>query len=193
VTGDVTDLAQIDTMRQRVEDGCGPVDILVANAGGSSSPAAPLEQISEDQWRAAIDGNLLATFLTLKAFLPGMKQRGYGSVVTVASSAGRRADARAPLPYAVAKAAIVHLTQHTALQAGAHGVRVNCVAPETILTERVRSRIPMELQATMSQAHPLRRLGTPEDVADAVAFLASDQAAWITGTVLDITGGAVLV
>lgn len=193
VTGDVTDFAQIEAMRQRIEDDCGTVDILVANAGGSFSPPAPLEDIPEDGWRAVIDGNLLAAFLTLKAFLPGMKQRGQGAIVTMASSAGRQAEARVPIPYATAKAAIVHLTQNTAIQAGASGVRVNCLAPETILTERLRGWIPDERQATMAQAHPLGRLGTPQDVADAVAFLVSDQAAWITGAVLDVTGGAVVV
>ena len=76
------------------------MDILVANAGGSFTPPAPLEEIPEEGWRATIDGNLLATFLTLKSFLPGMKQRGRGSVITIASSAGRRADGRAPIPTA---------------------------------------------------------------------------------------------
>jgi 3-oxoacyl-[acyl-carrier protein] reductase len=122
-----------------------------------------------------------------------MKQRGRGAIITMASSAGRRADARAPIPYGAAKAAIVLLTQDVAAQAGPAGVRVNCIAPETILTERNRELIPAPQQAAMADFHPLKRLGTPQDVARAAAFLASDDAAWLTGVVLDVTGGAVMV
>ncbi|MGH7692205.1 MAG: SDR family NAD(P)-dependent oxidoreductase [Candidatus Dormibacteria bacterium] len=191
VTGDVTDSGQLEAIRLRVEESAGPVDILVANAGGNFTPPAPLEDIPEEGWRATVDGNLLATFLTLKCFLPGMKARGRGCIITVASTAGRRADARAPIPYGAAKAAIVMLTQVVAAQAGPYGVRANCIAPETILTERNRQRIPAAQQAALADQHPLKRLGTPEDVARAAAFLASD-AAWITGHVLEITGGAVM-
>jgi 3-oxoacyl-[acyl-carrier protein] reductase len=192
VTGDVTSFGQIEAMRRQVEDSLGPVDILVANAGASLTPPAPLESISEMAWRATVDANLLATFLTLKSFLPGMKQRGRGAVITVASSAGRRADARAPIPYGAAKAAVALMTQDVAAQAGASGIRVNCIAPETILTARNREQIPAAQQASMAEFHPLKRLGAPEDVASAAVFLASDAAAWITGVVLDVTGGAVM-
>lgn len=98
VTGDVTSLAAIEAMRQQIEDSLGPVDILVASAGGSFTPPAPLEDIPEAGWRASIDGNLLATFLTLKSFLPGMKARDHGVIVTMASSAARQPDGRAPIP-----------------------------------------------------------------------------------------------
>jgi 3-oxoacyl-[acyl-carrier protein] reductase len=192
VTGDVTSLGDIEAVRRQVEDGLGPVDILVANAGGSFTPPAPLEDIPEDGWRATIDGNLLATFLTLKSFLPGMKQRRHGVIITLASAAGRTPDARAPIPYGAAKAAIALLTQDVAAQAGPHGIRANCIAPETILTERNRQLIPATQQDNWAEFHPLKRLGTPADVAAAAAFLASDQAAWITGVVLDIAGGAVM-
>lgn len=192
VTGDVTSFADIEAMRHRTEDSLGPVDLLIANAGGSFTPPAPLEDIPEDGWRASIDGNLLATFLTLKSFLPGMKARRRGTIITVASSAARRPDPRAPIPYGAAKAAIALMTQDVAAQAGPYGIRINCVAPETILTTRNRERIPPAQQTAMAETHPLQRLGTPQDVASAAVFLASDQAAWITGIILDITGGAVM-
>ena len=192
VTGDVTSLGDIEAMRRQIQDGLGPVDILVANAGGSFTPPANLEDIPEDGWQATIDGNLLATFLTLKSFLPGMKQRRRGVIITIASAAGRTPDARAPIPYGAAKAGIALLTQDVAAQAGPHGIRANCIAPETILTERNRQLIPAAQQDNWAEFHPLKRLGTPADVAAAAAFLASDQAGWITGVVLDIAGGAVM-
>jgi len=192
VTGDVTSFDDIEAIRHQVEDSIGAVDILVANAGGSFTPPAPLEDIPEAGWRASIDGNLLATFLTLKSFLPGMKARHRGAIITMASSAGRQPDGRAPIPYGAAKAAIALMTQDVAAQAGPHGIRVNCIAPETILTERNQQRIPPAQQAAMAEAHPLKRLGTAQDVASTAVFLASDDAAWITGTILDVTGGAVM-
>jgi len=193
VTGDVTDFGQVEALRQAIEASLGPVDILVANAGGSFTPPAPLEEIPEAGWRATVDGNLLSAFLTLKSFLPGMKERRRGSIITVSSTAGRRPHPGSPIPYAAAKAGIVLLTQDAAAQAGPFGIRVNCIAPETILTERNLQQIPAGLRTTLADAHPLRRLGTPQDVAAAAAFLASAEAAWITGVVVDVAGGAVMV
>src|SRR5580700_8006268 len=193
VTGDVTDFGQVEALRQAVEESLGPVGILVANAGGSLTPPALLEEIPEDGWRATIDGNLLATFLTLKSFLPGMKERRRGSIITVSSTAGRRPHPGSPIAYAAAKAGIVLLTQDAAAQAGSFGIRVNCIAPETILTERNLQQIPAGLRTTLADAHPLKRLGPPQDVAAAAAFLASDEAAWITGVVVDVAGGAVMI
>ncbi|MGH3170422.1 MAG: SDR family NAD(P)-dependent oxidoreductase [Trebonia sp.] len=193
VTGDVTDFGQVEAARRQIEETWGPVSILVANAGGNRTAPALLEDIPEDGWRATVDANLLATFLTLKSFLPGMKERRHGRVITVASSAGRTAGSRAPVAYAAAKAGVVLLTQTAAAQAGPFGITINCVAPETILTERNQERIPAQQQAAMADRHPLKRLGTPEDVANAVAFLASDEAAWITGVTMDVAGGAVML
>jgi 3-oxoacyl-[acyl-carrier protein] reductase len=193
VTGDVTDFGQVEALRQAVEESLGPVDILVANAGGSFTPPAPLEEIPESGWRATVDGNLLAAFLTMKSFLPGMKERRRGSIITVSSTAGRRPHPGSPIPNAAAQAGIVLLTQDAAAQAGPFGIRVNCIAPETILTERNLQQIPAGLRTTLADAHPLKRLGTPQDVAAAAAFLASAEAAWITGVVVDVAGGAVMV
>jgi 3-oxoacyl-[acyl-carrier protein] reductase len=193
VLGDVTEFAQVEAIRHQIESSYGPVDVLVANAGGNFAPPALLEEITEEGFQATVNGNLLATFLTLKSFLPGMKERGRGSIITMGSAAGRRADARTPIPYSAAKAGVALLTQDVAAQAGPSGIRVNCLAPETILTERNLSRIPAAQQETIAAYHPLKRLGTPEDVARAAVFLAADTSAWITGVVLDIAGGAVLV
>jgi 3-oxoacyl-[acyl-carrier protein] reductase len=193
VSGDVTNFAEIEAARLRIEAEFGPVDILVANAGGSFTLPGPLEDTSEEGWRASVDGNLTATFLTIKSFLPGMKERRRGSIITISSAAGRRPHPRSPIPYSVAKAGIELMSQDVAAQAGPYGIRVNCIAPETILTERNLERIPKEQMASLVDTHPLKRLGTPEDVACAAVFLASGEASWITGIVLDVAGGAVML
>jgi 3-oxoacyl-[acyl-carrier protein] reductase len=190
-SADVTKLAELEAMCARAERELGPIDIVVANAGGNfTKPGASVEEISEEGFRAAIDGNLTATFLTIKAALPSMKARNAGNIITISSAAGRRAHPQSPLPYGVAKAGIEMLTQHLAVRVGS-GIRVNCIAPETILTERNRERIPQAQQRAMIDAHPLRRLGIPDDVAQAALFLASDASSWITGVILDVAGGAV--
>lgn len=193
VVGDVTKLAEIERMRGEVEQKFGPVDILVANAGGSFTRPGPLEELPEDGWQASIDGNLTATFLTIKSILPGMKARKSGNIITMSSAAARRPYPQSPIPYAAAKAGIQVLTRVLASQAGPFGIRVNCIAPETILTERNTERIPDAQKESLLDMHPIKRLGTPDDVAAAALYLASDDAAWITGVVLDVAGGSVMV
>jgi 3-oxoacyl-[acyl-carrier protein] reductase len=192
VTGDVTSFTAVEAMRQRIEQELGPIDILVANAGGNPIPPGPIQDISEAGWRASIDANLTATFLTIKSVLPGMKHRGRGDILTISSAAGSRAHAGSPIAYAAAKAGIVILTRNLALQAGPHGIRVNCISPETILTEGNKERIPEMLRERLAELHPLKRLGTPEDVAGAALFLVSEDAGWITGVVLDVAGGGMV-
>jgi 3-oxoacyl-[acyl-carrier protein] reductase len=190
---DLTDYVQIEAMRAAIEHHLGPVDILVANVGGSTVAPGPLEDITEAGWRESIDMNLTATFLTIKAFLPAMKQRRSGNIITMSSAAARRPTTQSPIAYAAAKAGIEVLTKELAAQAGPSGVRINCIAPETIMTERNQQRIPEGVQERLAQSHPIQRLGTPEDVARAALFLASDQSPWISGITLDVAGGAVLV
>src|SRR5215468_695038 len=193
VRADVTNFDEIEAARRQIEQELGPIDVLVANAGGSFTMPAPLEDITEEGWRASVEGNLTATFLTIKSVLPAMKQRKAGTIITISSSAGRRPHPNAPIPYSAAKAGIQILTQDVAAQVGPYGVRVNCIAPETILTERNQQRIPEERIQSLIDMHPIKRLGTPEDVAHAAVFLASDEARWITGVILDSAGGAVMV
>ncbi|HEX3234899.1 MAG TPA: SDR family NAD(P)-dependent oxidoreductase [Gemmatimonadales bacterium] len=192
VAADTTRLSEIEGMRRRIEEELGPIDVLVANAGGSFTQPGPLEETSEEGWHTSLDNNLTATFLTIKSILPGMKARKTGNIITMSSAAARRPHPGSPLPYAAAKAGVIILTQDLAAQAGPFGIRVNCIAPETILTDRNRQRIPEAQQAALVEQHPIRRLGTPEDVASAALFLASDDAGWITGIVLDVAGGSVL-
>jgi 3-oxoacyl-[acyl-carrier protein] reductase len=192
VRGDLTDPAEAARVVAEAENALGPLSILVANAGGNPVPPGPVEDITPEQWHAGVDANLTMTFLTIKAVLPGMKERGRGSIVTVSSAASRRPTVYTPVPYAAAKAGIEVLTRLVALQAGPDGVRANCVAPETILTERTAEQIPAATQEQLRQSHPIRRLGTPDDVARAALYLAGDGAGWITGVTLDVAGGSVL-
>src|SRR2546428_5993281 len=136
VAADTTKFTEIEAMRRQIERDLGPIDILVANAGGSFSPPGPLEETTEEGWHASVDGNLTATFLTIKSVLPGMKARKSGTIITLSSSAARRPHPRSSVPYAAAKAGIQILTQHLATQVGPLGIRANCIAPETILTQK---------------------------------------------------------
>ncbi|MCU1454170.1 MAG: family oxidoreductase [Acidimicrobiales bacterium] len=193
VAADLTRFAEVEAMRHHIEAQVGPVDILVANAGGSGVRPGPIEDITEEDWRASIDANLTATFLSVKSLLPGMKERGSGRIITMSSAAARRPNGAAPAAYAAAKAGIELLTKDLAAQAGPFNVRVNCIAPETVLTERNQQQIPEAVQEELRAHHPIRRLGTPEDIAEAALFLASDASSWISGIVVDVAGGSVLV
>lgn len=192
-SADVTRPDELQALRASVEQEWGPVDLLVANAGGSLTPPGPFEQLTLEGWQRTVEANLTGTFLTLQTFLPRMKELGRGVILTMSSAAARRPHPQSPVPYAAAKAGIQMLTQHLAAQVGPYGIRVNCIAPETILTERNQQQIPAEMKEKLVALHPIRRLGLPDDVAKACVFLASEQAAWITGLILDVSGGAVMV
>ena len=192
VAADCTDLGAVEHLRQQVEQAFGPAEVLAAFVGGGRARPGPVAEVPEEDCRSTVDGSLTATFLTLKSFLPGMLQRGRGAILTMASSAARLPGLGAPAPYMAAKAGVVMLTRQVASEAGPHGVRANCVAPHTILTEQVERVAPQEWRERMAAAIPLGRLGTPEDVALAAVFLASDSASWLTGVTLDVAGGFVM-
>lgn len=193
ISADASRWSEIERMRELVEAELGPVDILAPFAGGFGA-YTPVQDISEDEWHAVIDGNLTATFLAIKSFLPGMLERGQGTIVTMASNAGRHLDATLTASYAAAKAGIVQLTRHVAREVGGHGIRVNCVAPGTATTERIERILTDEGRAEIAAKSPLGRLGRPEECAYATLFLASEEAAgYLTGTTLDISGGRIML
>ncbi len=192
VTADVTDFSSIEHLRQEAEQAFGAVDILGAFVG-SGGDSTPIAQVTEEDWRATIDGNLTATFLTVKSFLPGMIERRRGSIITMASTAGRLPGGAAAA-YAAAKAGVLMLTRHVANEVGPHGVRVNCIAPSAILSEQhPLRRVPEEQRQRVAASFPLGRLGQPADVAHAALFLASEASSWITGVTLDVAGGRIML
>ena len=192
IAADCTDFSAIEHLRERVEQEFGPVDILAAFAGGGIIRPGPVEKISEEEWRSVIDGNLTATFLTVKSFLPGMIERRRGSIITMASTAGRLPSA-APAPYSAAKAGILMFSRNLANDLGKYGIRVNCISPSAVLTERTQRLMPEAQQKEIAAMHPLGRLGMPEDIASAALFFASESSSWITGVTLDVAGGRVMI
>jgi 3-oxoacyl-[acyl-carrier protein] reductase len=192
VSADCTRFAEIERMREQVERELGPTDILVAFAGGFAS-FSPVHETSEEEWNAVVESNLTATFLTIKSFLPGMIARRRGAIVTMASNAGRFLDMKLTASYAAAKAGIVMLTRHVAMEVGHHGVRVNCVAPATVRSERVDRIMSPQRREEVARMSPLGRMGVPDDVAAATLFLASDSASWMTGVTIDVAGGRIML
>lgn len=191
-TADCTSLAELERMRDEVESALGPTDILVAFAGGFGA-RTPILETTEEEWRFVIDSNLTATFLTTKAFLPGMIERQRGSIVTMASNAARYLDIPLTASYAAAKAGIVMFTRHVAKEAGPHHVRLNCVAPGTTMSERVEALMDEQMIARVAALSPLGEIGQPEDTAYVTLFLASDAARWLTGITVDVAGGRVML
>ncbi|MFJ6620963.1 SDR family NAD(P)-dependent oxidoreductase [Kitasatospora sp. NPDC091335] len=191
LVADCTDAAALGSAAERIERELGPVDVLAAFAGGDGYPV-PTVRETEEHWRAVLDGNLTATYLTVRAFLPGMTARGSGSIVTMASTAGRLPSG-ASAAYATAKAGVLMFTRHLALEVAGDGVRVNAIAPGAVRTERTAAQMPPEVRATVAAAHPLGRLGEAADIASATLFLASDASSWITGQTLDVSGGRVML
>ncbi|MFG1704364.1 SDR family NAD(P)-dependent oxidoreductase [Nonomuraea sp. M3C6] len=188
VAADTTDFAAVEAMRQETERRLGPVDVLAIFAGGGTGRPRPIDETSEEDWHATVHANLTSTFLVIKSFLPGMRERGRGSIITMSSLAARTPTS-ASVAYTAAKAGVIALTKQLAHELGPVGIRVNNVAPSTIMTDRLEERMPAEFKQRMLAEHPLGRLGTPLDVANVTAFLASDASSWLTGLTIDVAGG----
>jgi 3-oxoacyl-[acyl-carrier protein] reductase len=189
---DLSEPEGVARLRAEVEEKLGPAEVLFAFAGGFGA-RTPLLRTQLEEWNGVIESNLTSTFLTLREFGAGMAERGSGSIVTMASNAARFLDIKLTASYAAAKAGIAMLSRHAALELGEHGVRVNVLAPATILSERVKRNMDEERLAQIAAMSPLGTIGVPEDPALAALFLASDSARWMTGVTLDVAGGRIMM
>ncbi len=190
VVADITKEAEVLLAIEQVVSTFDRVDILVNNAGTIHDPL-PFHETSDDQWNDLIDTNLIGTFRMTKASLPLLMKSNGGSIVNISSVLGIRSIPKVPLSvYGVTKAGIIMFTKSIAVEYGPHGVRCNCLCPSTIRSSIIEPYLQDEnAKQILESTFPLRRIGEPGDIAAAVAYLSSDDARWITGSVIMIDGG----
>ena len=189
VRGDLSDPAQAARAVETAQQALGHLDALVCNAG-VALPVQLLTDTTDDQWHRVMGTDLDGVFFTLRAAIPGMVSRKRGAIVTVSSMWGVTGGS-CEAPYSAAKAGVIGLTKALAKELGPSGIRVNCVAPGAIETDMTAFLTP-EDRAALADEAPLGRMGTPEEVAEAVRFLAGEEARFITGQVLRVDGGMVI-
>ena len=185
---DVVDTAAIEQCVAEVERDLGPIEILVNNAGITRDNL--LARLSEEQWDTVLDVNLKGAYRTMKVVIRGMMQRRSGRIINVASVVGMVGN-KGQSNYAASKGGLIALTKSAAKELASRNIRVNAVAPGFIETDMTAGLSPQAREALSAQI-ALGRLGKPEDVAAAVAFLASDAASYITGQVIVVDGGMVM-
>ena len=183
---DVTDPESVDAAARHLDAELGAIDVLVNNAGGAG--ASPIEQASfrdmpREAWPRYIDVNLYGVLHCTKAFLDAMCDRGFGRIVTISSEAGRSGLPIGVSIYGAAKAAAASFMRHLSFEVAPYGVTANSVSVGLM------DNVPDEFAAPLVARHPTRRLGSPLDVGGAVAYLASDEAGWVTGQSLVVNGG----
>lgn len=181
-SADVTD----EQALRRVADQVGPIDVLV-NSAGIVGPNKPLLETEPEEWRHVLDVNVLGTVNTMRLFVPGMRDRGWGRVVNFASMAGKDGNPNLSI-YSASKAAVIGLTKSAGKELATSGVLVNAIAPAVIATPMNDATAP-EVLDHITSLIPMKRVGRPEEVAELVAFLCSDRVTFSTGAVYDISGG----
>jgi NAD(P)-dependent dehydrogenase (short-subunit alcohol dehydrogenase family) len=195
VQADIANAESVDRMVARAEMELGPLTILVNNAGVSSSGAGSLETYDAARMARMRAINADGVIHTVRAVAPGMKARGYGRIVNIASNAAIGTSLAGTTFYAASKAEVLILTRRFAMELGRSGITVNCVAPGWVVTEMTRAGHSeaefAERVKAMSERSMLGRVGAPEDIAAAVAFLASPEARYLTAQVLTVDGGRI--
>lgn len=189
VNADVCQPESAETLIKEALAALGKVDILVNNAGITRDDL--IMRMGIDAWREVLETNLFGAFYTLKAVTRPMLKARSGRIVNITSVSGQ-AGQMGQANYSSAKAGLIGLTKAAARELASRGITVNAVAPGFVLTELTQD-LPEALQAQITERTPLGRFGTPQEIADAVAFLASDEAGYITGQVLAVDGGLVMM
>ncbi|WP_411144397.1 SDR family NAD(P)-dependent oxidoreductase [Streptomyces sp. x-80] len=188
ITADLADLTQLDRAHREAVERLGTIDILVNNA--AMAPMNGLWEIEPAEWDAVFAVNVRASFFLTRTVAEGMRTRGFGRVVNIASLSGQKARPTS-VHYGVSKAALIAMTRNFALDLAAHGVTVNAVAPGMIETPMVHT-IGKQKMAELAADIPVGRIAEPTEVADLVCFLAGDTGAFITGATYDINGGVLM-
>lgn len=189
IGADVSDPLQAQRLVREAEEALGALDAVVCSAG-IALPQQLFTETPAEQWRGLMAADLDGMFYILKAAVPGMVRRQRGAVVTVSSMWGLTGGS-CEAPYSAAKAGVIGLTKSLAKELGPSNIRVNCVAPGVVDTDMNAHLSPRDLSA-LEEETPLGRIGTPEEIAQAIFFLASDRASFITGQVLAVDGGMVI-
>ena len=189
ISCNVAKSGEVSEVVKRIFRTFGRIDILVNNAG--IIRRGTIETVTEEEWDRVIEVNLKGTFLCCKSVAGIMKSQGYGKIVNVSSIAGKMGDITSAPGYGPSKAGVDALTKTLARQLAPYHVNVNAVSPHAIETE-MSAQWSEERRREIIASIPLGRLGKPEDVAEAVLFLASDEASFITGEILDVNGGALM-
>src|ERR671923_841176 len=190
VTADITKEAEVLSAIDQTINTFDKIDILVNNAGTINDPV-PFHEMTEDQWDDLVKTNLIGMFRMTKAVIPVMMKNGAGNIVNISSVLGIRSIPRVPLSvYGVTKAGVIMFTRSIAVEYGQYKIRCNCIAPSTIRTSMIEPYLQDEqAKKVLESTFPLRVIGEPEDIAGAVAYLCSDDAKWVTGTVMMVDGG----